>query len=88
MNTVTTPVGHRHQHHPPSTTVPAPPRVRHVALLDRLALRLGVALVARSRRPRVLDDRDERARRVQSVRAIERRERGVQRDALLLLPLR
>jgi uncharacterized protein YraI len=88
MNTVTTPVGRLHQQHPPSSTLPAPRRVQRVALIDRLALRLGVALVAWSRRPRVLDDRDERARRVQSARAAERRERDLQRDALQLLPLR
>ncbi len=85
MNTVTTPEGRIHQQHPPSSTPSAPRRVRSVALIDRLALRVGVALVAWSRRPRVLDDRDERARRVQSARATELRERAMQRDAFQLL---
>lgn len=88
MNTVTTPVGRIEQQHPPSSTTTVPQRVRRVALIDRLALRLGVALVAWSRRPRVLDDRDARARRVQTVRATESRERAMQRHALQLLPPR
>lgn len=93
MNTVMTPVGRIDQQHPPSpspspTTTTGLRRTRPVGLIDRLALRLGVALVAWSRRPRVLDDRAARARRVQSQRATERRERTMQRSALLLLPPR
>jgi len=88
MNTITTPVGRIDQQHPPSSTTTAPRRERRVALIDRLALRLGVALVAWSRRPRVLDDRDDRARRVQTARATESRERAMQRTALQLLPPR
>lgn len=76
------------QQHPPSPTLQHRAPTRHVRLIDRLALRLGVALVAWSRRPRLLDDRDERARRVRMAQANERRERSMQRDALLTLPPR
>ncbi|OYX58828.1 MAG: hypothetical protein B7Y93_01165 [Micrococcales bacterium 32-70-13] len=78
----------RQQQHPPSPTLETRAPARRVGLIDRLALRLGVALVAWSRRPRLLDDRDERARRVQAAQAAERRERSMQRDALLTLPPR
>lgn len=77
--------------HPPS---PAgiPPRSRpvtpRVGLVDRIALRVGVALVAWSRRPRLLDDRAERERRAHLERSTAVRERHWQRDALLLLPPR
>lgn len=78
----------RQQQHPPSPTLETRASARRVGLIDRLALRLGVALVAWSRRPRLLDDRDERARRVRAAQAAERRERSMQRDALLTLPPR
>lgn len=77
--TLSTPKGRvQHHTHPPSTRV-----VRRVGLIDRLALRLGIALVAWSRRPRVLDERDDHARRVQNALDTERRER----EMLLTLSL-
>ncbi len=89
MNTVMTPVGRLDQHHPPSpTSATALRRTPRVALIDRIALRVGIALVAWSRRPRMLDDRAERERRVQTAFSTEQRERAAQRQALLLLPPR
>lgn len=90
MNTVSTRPGHTEQQHPPSspTIVGAPRRANRVALIDRVALRIGVALVAWSRRPRVLDHRDRQQRRLHTTRATEQRERAMQRAALLTLPSR
>ncbi|WP_439563553.1 hypothetical protein [Microcella sp.] len=89
MNTTTTTaLPGRQQQHPPSPTVTNRAPARRVGLIDRLALRLGVALVAWSRRQRVLDARDERSHRVHSARATELRERQMQRSAMLMLPPR
>ncbi|MCA1942437.1 MAG: hypothetical protein LDL15_02360 [Yonghaparkia sp.] len=89
MNTITRAV--TTAQHPPSPA-DIPPRSRPVArrvgLVDRIALRLGVALVAWSRRPRLLDDRAERERRAQLERSTALRERQWQRETLLLLPPR
>ena len=78
----------RQQQHPPSTTLTTRAPARRVGLVDRLALRLGVALVAWSRRPRELDSRDQLARRVQRELSTEQRERQMQRQLQLLLPPR
>ncbi len=78
----------RQQQHPPSSPLENRAPARSVGLVDRLALRLGVALVAWSRRPRELDSRDRRARRVERELSTEQRERQQQRLALLLLPPR
>lgn len=89
MNTVTTRPGRTQQQHPPSSTLTvAPRRTQRVALIDRLALRVGVALVAWSRRPRTLDSRVERERRVTIARATEKRERAMHRSMVQLLPPR
>ena len=78
----------RQQQHPPSSTLNTRAPARRVGLVDRLALRLGVALVAWSRRPRELDSRDQLARRVQREMSTELRERQAQRLMLQLLPPR
>jgi hypothetical protein len=78
----------RQQQHPPSPTLTTRAPARSVGLIDRLALRLGVALVAWSRRPRELDSRDQLARRVQRELSTEQRERQMQRQLQLLLPPR
>jgi len=75
----------RQQQQPPSPTHGNRASARRVSLIDRLALRLGVALVAWSRRPRELDSRERRALRVDNVRATERRELAQQRLLLQLL---
>lgn len=76
------------QQHPPSPSRDARPRSSRVGLIDRLALRLGVALVAWSRRPRELDSRDRTARLVERELSTEQRERQMQRTMLLLFPPR
>lgn len=78
----------RQQQHPPNPTLENLAPARHVGRVDRLALRLGVALVAWSRRPRELDSRDRRARRVERELMTEQRERQMQRTMLQLLPPR
>ena len=78
----------RQQQHPPSPTLDTRAPARRVGLIDRLALRLGVALVAWSRRPRDLDSRDRLARRVEREISTEQRERQAQRLMLQLLPPR
>jgi len=89
MNTtVTTPVGRTEHQHPPSSTNDMTRQRPRVGLVDRLALRLGVALVAWSRRPRELDSRDRLARRVERELSTEQRERQMQRLMLQLLPPR
>lgn len=80
--------GRTEQQHPPSPTLETRTHVRRVGLIDRLALRLGVALVAWSRRPRELDSRERQVRRLENARATERRERSQQRLQHLLLPPR
>ncbi len=83
MNTtLSTPQGRVH----PSAHPPSPHSARRVGIIDRLALRLGIALVAWSRRPRVLDVRDDHARRVQNALATERREREMLLRLSLLPP--
>ncbi|UYN83796.1 MAG: hypothetical protein KIT89_00695 [Microcella sp.] len=89
MNTtLATPVGRTEHQHPPSSTSDASWQRQRVGLVDRLALRLGVALVAWSRRPRELDSRDRLARRVERELTTEQRERQMQRLMLQLLPPR
>ncbi|MBX9471325.1 hypothetical protein [Microcella sp.] len=78
----------RQQQHPPSPTITTRASARRVGLIDRLALRLGVALVAWSRRPRELDSRDQLSRQVQREMSTEQRERQTQRLMLQLLPPR
>ncbi len=77
--------------HPPQQTAEAPrPSVsRRVAVLDRIALRLGLALIVWSRRR----DRKRLSREQQrldhaNLVATERREREAERRALLTVPFR
>jgi len=80
--------GRTEQQHPPSPTLETRTHVRRVGPVDRLALRLGLALVAWSRRPREFDSRDRQVRRLANARATERRERSQERLQHLLLPPR
>ncbi len=65
------------------------PRTPRTSLLDRLALRVGLALLIWSTRsPRVAIDRDEHRRAHEARRAGEQREHENARRALLLPPLR
>ncbi|MGV3733440.1 MAG: hypothetical protein ACO1N6_08580 [Microcella sp.] len=90
MSTITTRADRTAQHPPSPASIPARPRptAHRVGLIDRIALRIGVALVVWSRRARVLDGRAHRARRVQQSMAVEQREQQWQRLALQLLPPR
>ncbi len=75
----------RQQQHPPSPTPNNRAPAQRVGLIDRLALQLGVALVAWSRRPREHDSRERQARRIANARATEQREAAQQRMLLQLL---
>lgn len=70
--------------HPPSV----PARPRRVGLPDRIALRIGIALVQWSRRPRVIITRASIAHRYEAQRRRRDREEQWQSAALLLLPPR
>lgn len=90
MSTITTRAVTTAQHPPSPASIPSRsrPHARRVGLIDRIALRLGVALVAWSRRPRVLDDRVVQERRTHRELSIIERERQWQRMAMQLLPPR
>ena len=63
--------------HPPQHSVEH--QVQRVGLVDRLALQLGVALVAWSRRPRTYESRERRALRHEQYLARLERERAAER---------
>lgn len=65
-----------------------PRPVRRVGLADRVALRLGVALVTWSRRPLRLETRERRANRVEQHLARLAREQAAERALRLTTPLR
>jgi len=74
-------------HHPPHRQhVPARPR--RVSLPDRIALRLGIALVQWSRRPRVIMARGTLVHGHAAQHDRRMRERQWQRQALLTFPPR
>ena len=62
--------------------------VRRVGLVDRVALRVGVALVTWSRRPLRLETRERRANRVEQHLARLARERAAERTLRLTTPVR
>lgn len=75
---------HQHQH-PPSRTLPPPSRV---GLVDRLALRLGLALITWSRRSRTPESWERRATRIEQQLGRETRERAALQLALRTAPPR
>lgn len=83
MNTVTPP-----RRDTLSPSVSPPLFVRRVSLVDRLALRLGVALITWSRRPLVLESRERRAHRVERELARLAREAAAERALRLTVPPR
>lgn len=85
MNTVTT-SERRDTSHPPAPVAHRP--ARRVGLADRLALRLGVALVTWSRRPLTLESRERRASRVEQQLARLAREQSAERSLRLTTPPR
>ena len=87
MNTTLT--THPGRQHPPQQAQRADEHVvRRVGLVDRLALHLGVALIAWGRRPSVVASRERRANRVEQQLARLERERHYERSARLTLPVR
>jgi hypothetical protein len=85
-NTLTTAPGRLDHQHQPSSEYQYP--VRRVSLFDRLALHLGVALVAWGRRPLAVESRERRASRVEQHLARLERERFAERTLRLSVPLR
>jgi hypothetical protein len=65
-----------------------PRPVRRVGLADRVALRVGVALVTWSRRPLRLETRERRANRVEQHLARLAREHAAERALRLTTPVR
>lgn len=74
----------------PSTVHPqsVPARPRRVSLPDRIALRIGIALVQWSRRPRVIVTRASILHRHEVQQSRREREKQWQSHSLLLLPPR
>jgi len=87
MSNTITPVRRRatQDQHPPSRSAEQPVRVR---LADRIALRLGLALITWSRRSRTPETRERRATRVEHELAREARERATLHRALTHSPPR
>ena len=65
-----------------------PEALHRVKLLDRVALHVGLALIAWGRRPLSLESRERRANRVEQALARESRFQLDERSARLLLPIR
>ncbi len=86
MNTTVSTAPGRHDH-PPHVDRDTRP-VRRVGVIDRLALHVGVALVAWSRRPRTPESRERRANRVELELARLARERAAERELRLSIPVR
>jgi hypothetical protein len=76
-----------HPDHPP--LAPTEPRqVRRVGLADRIALRVGIALITWSRRPLALESRERRATRVEQHLARLAREQAAEVTYRLTTPIR
>jgi hypothetical protein len=86
VNTTLSTTESRHEH-PPQPIAQAQP-TRHVSLLDRVALHLGVALITWSRRPRDYESRERRANRIEQQLARAAREREAERTYRLTLAQR
>jgi len=76
------------QSHPPHEPEPRSHPVRRVGLVDRVALRLGIALITWSRRPLSLETRERRATRIEQQLARLAREQAAERRLRLIAPLR
>jgi hypothetical protein len=88
MNTVVTTAPGRQEHPPQPVYIHAPHPARRVGLIDRTALRLGVALVAWSRRPLAFESRERLANRAEQHVARLAREAAAARWIGLNLPPR
>lgn len=77
------------QSHPPQQREELEQRpVRSVSLPDRIALRLGLALITWSRRTHRPESRERRANRIEQHLARLDRERTTERELRLLVPIR
>lgn len=76
------------QHHQQHSPQEQPRLTRRLRLIDRLALHLGLALIAWGRRPRSLESRERRANRIEQAIARDSRKLLDERTARLLLPIR
>jgi hypothetical protein len=88
MNTVSTTTRGRHEHPPQPVSLLEQRSAPRVGLLDRSALRLGVALVTWSRRPLTLESRERLANRAEQHVARLAREAASARWLGLNLPPR
>lgn len=88
MNTTLSTAPRRADHPPQPQRSPDEHLVRRVGLADRIALHLGVALIAWGRRPSVIASRERRANRVEQQLVRLDRERQWERTARLNLPVR
>ena len=88
MNMTLSRAPQRVDHPPQSQRSPDEHLVRRVGLADRIALHLGVALIAWGRRPSVIASRERRANRVEQQLVRLDRERQWERTARLNLPVR
>jgi len=84
MQTTLTATQSRHDH-PPQ---PSLAQVRRVGLVDRLALRIGIALITWGRRPRTIETRERRANHIEQELARLERERLNERVLRLMIPPR
>ncbi len=78
----------QHLERRPAQREPQLRQVRRVGLVDRVALHVGVALVAWGRRPLVLESRERRANRVEQRLAALGRELAAERMHYLNAPQR
>jgi len=85
MHTQSATLPGRHEHPPQSVAVVAERPVRRVGLLDRAALRLGVALIMWGRRPVRTVSRDEARLAYQAHLAREESERARTRHEAMYL---
>jgi hypothetical protein len=87
MNTLT-----EHRQPPPPTIAPATrpaTETRKVTTLDRIALRIGLALIVWSRRhARHISDREQHSQKADHHQAREAREHEARRQAHLTFPVR
>lgn len=88
MNSTLSTVRGRHDHPPIEQSEARPHQARRVALLDRIALHAGIALIKWGRRPLSIESRERRANRIEQQLARIERERLAERSLRLSTPIR
>lgn len=86
MNTTLATRELQHDHPPLASTQPR--QVRRVGLADRIALRVGIALITWSRRPLALETRERRATRIEQHLARLAREQAAEAAYRVNVPVR